>query len=312
MINLKNILFLLKTKIRYSALGKKITDSLINNGTADHIYHFFDALGLTDAAESTRNMSPDALENSRMFFSKNKAREETICSYLADDKSRLVFSKAIKYRQTLCKRDKPPYSILDQYFVDGIITLSDEEVFLDCGAYAGDTISKFLNACHGRYKKIVAFEPDIREASKITNMHIDNCDVVNAGVWNSSTSLSLVLVNNNDDGSARIEEPNVADSRDHRRDAEIVSVNVLAIDETELCNDCTFIKMDVEGSELKALAGAEKTIRKNRPKLAICIYHSDDEMLRIPEWIHSLGLGYRIYVRHHLGNTRETVLYAIP
>ncbi len=84
-----------------------------------------------------------------------------------------------------------------------------------------------------------------------------------------------------------------------------------AIDNVEECRDATFIKMDIEGSEYEALIGAQNTIKKNRPKLAICIYHSDEDMLRLIELIANWDLGYKFYIRHHAQKISETVLYAI-
>ena len=84
-----------------------------------------------------------------------------------------------------------------------------------------------------------------------------------------------------------------------------------AIDNVEDCRDATFIKMDIEGSEYEALIGAQNTIKKNRPKLAICIYHSDEDMLRLIELIANWDLGYKFYIRHHAQKISETVLYAI-
>jgi len=71
-----------------------------------------------------------------------------------------------------------------------------------------------------------------------------------------------------------------------------------------------FIKMDIEGSELAALRGAESTIRRWRPKLAISLYHRPEDFFVIPAWIDSLGLGYRFYLDHYSIHSEETVLYA--
>ena len=71
-----------------------------------------------------------------------------------------------------------------------------------------------------------------------------------------------------------------------------------------------FIKMDIEGSEPNALKGAEGTIRKHRPKLAIAIYHDLRHFASIPNWIDGLGLGYRFYVGHFTIHAAETVLFA--
>lgn len=70
-----------------------------------------------------------------------------------------------------------------------------------------------------------------------------------------------------------------------------------------------FIKLDVEGAELNALKGAEATIRRYRPKLAICIYHDIQDFWRIPDWIRSLSLGYRFAIGHFTIYAGETVLF---
>jgi FkbM family methyltransferase len=71
-----------------------------------------------------------------------------------------------------------------------------------------------------------------------------------------------------------------------------------------------FIKMDIEGSELSALKGAETSIRRWRPKLAISLYHRPEDFFSIPLWIDSLGVGYRFFLDHYSIHNEETVLYA--
>ena len=70
--------------------------------------------------------------------------------------------------------------------------------------------------------------------------------------------------------------------------------------------------MDIEGAETEALAGAKQLIARCRPALAICIYHSDEDMLRIAEYLFSTLEDYSFHVRHHSLNWQDTVLYAIP
>jgi FkbM family methyltransferase len=73
-----------------------------------------------------------------------------------------------------------------------------------------------------------------------------------------------------------------------------------------------FIKMDIEGAELDALKGAEASIRRHRPKLAISLYHRPEDFTEIPRYIDSLDLGYRFYLEHHTLYQNETVLFAVP
>ncbi len=71
-----------------------------------------------------------------------------------------------------------------------------------------------------------------------------------------------------------------------------------------------FIKMDIEGSELSALQGAESSICRWKPKLAISLYHRPEDFFSIPLWIDSLGVGYRLFLDHYSIHNEETVLYA--
>ncbi|MNC55831.1 hypothetical protein D3C75_1053850 [compost metagenome] len=73
----------------------------------------------------------------------------------------------------------------------------------------------------------------------------------------------------------------------------------------------SFIKMDIEGAEMEALQGAQNTIVKHRPRLAICIYHKPEDILEIPLYLKSLVPDYKFYIRHYSNYTIETVLYAI-
>ena len=73
-----------------------------------------------------------------------------------------------------------------------------------------------------------------------------------------------------------------------------------------------FIKMDIEGSEPRALRGAERTIRRFKPTLAIAIYHSMDDFVNIPAWIKSLNLPYDYFLGHYTIHAEETIFFAKP
>ncbi|MEJ0063460.1 MAG: FkbM family methyltransferase [Alphaproteobacteria bacterium] len=71
-----------------------------------------------------------------------------------------------------------------------------------------------------------------------------------------------------------------------------------------------FIKMDIEGSEMRALHGAAQTLRTFRPKLAISVYHDVRHFYEVPIFIDALGLGYKFHLDHYTIHMGETVLYA--
>jgi FkbM family methyltransferase len=71
-----------------------------------------------------------------------------------------------------------------------------------------------------------------------------------------------------------------------------------------------FIKLDIEGAELQALQGAEDTLRRFRPRLAIALYHRLADFVDIPRYLEGLDLGYRLLLGHFTIHTEETVLFA--
>jgi FkbM family methyltransferase len=73
-----------------------------------------------------------------------------------------------------------------------------------------------------------------------------------------------------------------------------------------------FIKMDIEGGEIAALRGAAQAIRRYKPKLAISVYHSLEDLVRIPALIREIEPDYELFLEHYTLHWEETVLYAVP
>ena len=90
----------------------------------------------------------------------------------------------------------------------------------------------------------------------------------------------------------------------------VVTIDVDSIDNVCAGDKVTLIKMDVEGSELKALEGAINVIKRDKPRLAICVYHKPEDLYEIPQWIKSVIPEYKLYLRQHERSDYETVLYA--
>lgn len=221
---------------------------------------------------------------------------------LADQKSRHIYIRQIKYRCTYDRKFSKPYNMWNQYFPHDIIKLKDNEVFVDCGAYVGDTAKRFIKKVKGKYKRIVCFEPDIyncKKLSKLANVH-QNIVIYQKGTYSTNKK---IYFDGGGFSSSRISE------MDGNGDEEI---EVIALDDITECQDMTFLKMDIEGAEWETLKGAAQIIKRRRPVLAICIYHSDEDMLRIPQMIKEEYPDYKLYIRQHFFLPLETVLYAIP
>lgn len=254
--------------------------------------------------------TPSEMNDAQEFLNQNKKRIEQMLPLLEDDKSRDVWKSVMLYRSKGKPIPRSLWSDNDQYFVEEIIKFDPNEVFVDGGAFVGDTIQHFLNFSRrkgGSVKKIIAFEPD-QENIKTLKKHFGKdprVKVVKKGLSDEDKVLSF-LPNGScgyflSDGT--YEKRTVQDS--------IIQIPCTSIDGCEECKEATFIKMDIEGAEMDALIGGEKTIKRNYPKLAICIYHSLEDMLRIIEYIHNTYPKYKLYVRHHTASSYETVLYAV-
>lgn len=194
----------------------------------------------------------------------------------------------------------------------GLLNLDDEEIFIDCGAYDGDSIKSFIQAVDGKYDEIYAFEPDEENCEKLkNNLQGENICCIQKGAWNEETVLSFTS-GNTTASSFNEYDGNMTDLIE--KNGAYVEVPVTTIDNVLNGKKVSFIKMDIEGSELNALKGASLSIKKWKPKMAICVYHRVDDLLTIPQFICSLFENdeYDFYLRHHSVSLAETVLYAIP
>ena len=256
-----------------------------------------------------RNMKNPNQETmrARKFYKENREGVKNVLSMLEDEKSKAVYRNVIAYRtgKALIKRDM--YSLWDQYFCKDIIRLQNGEVFIDGGAYVGDTIERLIKEAKKQKVKIqhiVAFEPGNDNYTILRKKFSGGgipVAMIKKGLSDSEKCLHF-LERGSSSGFV---------STHNKSDSESVPVPVIDIDSVKECRDATFIKMDIEGAEMDALYGARKTILHNHPKLAVCIYHSDADMIRIAAYIHELVPEYRLYVRHHTRRDHETVLYAV-
>lgn len=193
---------------------------------------------------------------------------------------------------------------------DNVVCKAEEgDVVIDAGGCWGDTALQF--ACEvGENGHVYTFE-FVPTNLNVMNKNLDLNPHLKSRITKvenpvGAKSGELMYFYENGPGS-RVSKTKVDD---RYLECEIISIDRVVKDKK--IKKVDFIKMDVEGSELDALIGAEKTIKKYRPKLAICIYHKPDDYLTIPSYLDKLNLGYRFYIDHHTIYLNETVLFAVP
>ena len=86
---------------------------------------------------------------------------------------------------------------------------------------------------------------------------------------------------------------------------------MISIDASTNGKKISFIKMDVEGFELQALKGAKECIKRDHPRLAIALYHKEEDLIEIPQYIQTLSKEYKFYLRIYSNAYLEIVLYAV-
>jgi FkbM family methyltransferase len=160
---------------------------------------------------------------------------------------------------------------------------------------------------------VYAFEPCYGDFKDKTLDSIiktkEQIKIIPKGLWGESTVLKFRKETEHKVGSAIVEaKPRI--SRPH----EIIELQVTSIDDFvgDVDKKIDFIKMDIEGAELSVLEGAMKTIRKDRPQLAISIYHTDEHFYKVPLYLKEKLSDYVFRLAHYDCNWCETVLYAIP
>jgi FkbM family methyltransferase len=210
---------------------------------------------------------------------------------LCDYRSKAVLAGLLYYWLTLDPVQvlETKESLYHDYFDLDLIPCTANEVFVDLGAYVGDTAAKYLESYgEQNYKRIYCYEI-LDENLTALRQNLKGCrDIVirpcGAGAQNGEMFLEKGKYAAKFDGGSRLS------------DAGTVKIPVVALD-NDIQEPITFLKMDIEGAEYEAINGARCQIKKNKPKMAISVYHSNDDLWRIARLIDSISPDYKYYMR---------------
>jgi FkbM family methyltransferase len=190
------------------------------------------------------------------------------------------------------------------YFPKDLWTSNNKEIFIDCGAFRGDTIKDFIINYDSAFSKIIAIEPD-PENYKNLNKYISTLPKnINKKIFTYQTAVGKKSGEISFDISGT-----VASAINSGSD---IKVKCSTLD--SLCEgfEPTFIKMDVEGAESDILKGAQKIIKKARTIWAVCLYHRQTDLWRIALYFNKLSDDYLFYLRRYAEESWELIMYAVP
>lgn len=184
-----------------------------------------------------------------------------------------------------------------QYFDCPEISFGENEVFVDAGCCDGATIETFIKVCNNKCSRIYGFEPDTVCAQYCRQRFIGDSriEMIEKGAWSEE---GQVHFEEKDEGLSCITDKGTK------------TINVDTIDRICINDTVTYIKMDIEGAELEALKGSKCIIERDKPKLAICIYHKPEAVWEIPQLLMKYNPNYHFAIRHYHLTDYETVLYA--
>lgn len=194
--------------------------------------------------------------------------------------------------------------LLEQYRLPGIVEPGPGWIAFDVGAYKGET-AVWLAGKAGASGAIYAFEPDPTIAA-ILGANVER---------NRSAGQSRISVLPYGVGvtSGKQHFSAVAGGGSHMDAAGGITIDMTTIDQVveDLHLDrVDLIKMDIEGGEVDALRGAERTLRRLAPRLAVCVYHRPHDLPDIVALVRHARPDYSLYLSHRSPNWNETVLFA--
>jgi FkbM family methyltransferase len=223
----------------------------------------------------------------------------------ADEKSRSVYQQILSW---FWATDQTTYSEHDEesdlYFPPDLWKPNAQEYFVDCGAFDGDSLLFLINKTGAKFSGATAYEPDPKNFKALQERFAAQPPVVRDKVRpvNAAVGAKRGVVHFSVSGTAASAV----------KESGALPVDCVALDDEFRGVRPTYIKMDLEGYELEALAGAGKLMASHPPILAVTCYHKVEHLWQIPLLIHSYQPGYRLYLRRYAEDSWETVCYAVP
>lgn len=222
------------------------------------------------------------------YFKENYYKFLRVYNRLSDDISRRTFVSTIAFKLTG----------KINYLKDCESTESDETTLLrsniynknyvDIGAYTGDTIEKYCSV-FGKNEELIAFEPDKKNFSKMLarfEKEQITCNCLNYVAWDKNEILKFYS------NSGR------AGSADRNRSSDKYT-EMQAVKPDDYINiPVGYVKIDAEGSDVKALCGLTETIKKYKPFIKVAAYHRNEDYFAIPQTIDMINPNYKLYMRH--------------
>lgn len=261
---------------------------------------------------------------------KNKDQIREILRCLEDELSRNIFIENINYKLTgnmlpLMEMITGNNSLLT-YFDDELFENEKAHTYVDVGAYTGDSITSFLIATRGNYKKVIAYEGDRGNYSALerfrTYIRVPNLDIRNTILWSEREERTIYTFSDNSD--VNYDSPNlytdvgnIADNRTLQevKNAQIIPQKVHRYTDTLDCQfrgeeTPTVIKINAMAADFAIIKGGKRLIENYKPMLIFEYGAKKDDLFSMILWLRQVNPQYKFYLREkRIYKDIKTILY---
>ncbi len=224
----------------------------------------------------------------------NRENIKQVYELLSDAESKDTFLKILEFRLISDETDIPVYPEKGMYFEYDLFERRNNEVFIDCGACGGSSLKEFLEYNFHQFEAYFGIEPDKKNyieleqfINKLEYREQRKIHILNAAAYSHRKGEHFFVLNG--PGTFQAETG-----------PKIVPTDT--IDCILQGKRASYIKMNIEGSEIAALKGAENTIKTYMPRLGIMGYHKTSDLWKVPLLIKKYNNDYRISLRSYMKN----------
>jgi FkbM family methyltransferase len=240
-----------------------------------------------------------ALLDTQREYSSHTEKFEWIKNLLADEESREIFNRVMEFRLNSNLRAMRFFDyVTDQAWLEPFLKFLPGEVFVDGGSLNGSNSQEFIKHCpqFGGIHLFAASQNTLETAKEQLKSH-SNIHFHPIGLFNEKKTLSYNI---------GIDSKNCETAATSNLKIEVDSLD------NQINQTVNFIRLDLAGSELKALAGMTRHIQQDHPKIMVAVHHNPSHFWQVPEIILGIRNDYKVYFRHYSEGWINTMMFFIP